>query len=72
MRILFASVGGRKRPDRRFCGPRGESMGAIARRAGRAKAMPSSPGSCSGTHSLWAGTAARFTCRRSLSIAQAA
>ena len=32
----------------------GRSMGAIARTLGRAK--PPSPGSCSGTHSLWVGT----------------
>ena len=37
----------------------GRSMGAIARALGRAKPTKS-PGSCSGTHSLWAGTR-RFT-----------
>ena len=44
-------------PDRRFAAAGGRS-GAIARRSvGR---RPPSPGSCSGTHSLWAGTR-RFT-----------
>ena len=41
-----------------FCGPRGGRWGPLpGRSVGR---KPPSPGSCTGTHSLWAGTR-RFT-----------
>ena len=56
--ILFASVRGRKRPDRRLCRPRGGRWGPVAR-APRFGRKPPSPGSCGGPLSLGRALAGR-------------